>query len=154
MAPSQRLAIGVWILWSQQKIQMDGSVLASQWLRAVVVGISVKSLLHINLFNVTVNSQPFPIGVETLTQFFEPTLLQNILFDEFNSVRDFVSPLAVRYPDLQAVRQSILQNIPSTLPTQEVGAFKDELTKAVDVVEALEKGFRFLGQSSFRRIFP
>jgi hypothetical protein len=47
-----------------------------------------------------------------------------------------------------------LPNIPATLPSQEVGAFRDDLMKAASVVEALEKGFRFLGKSTFRRIFP
>lgn len=136
------------------KIQLDSEVLGSPWLRAVVVGISIKSFLHINLFNVTVNSQPFPVGLETLVQVFEPPMLRTILFDEFNAVRHFVAPLAAKHPDVSAVRQTIIQNIPPTLPGQEVGAFKDELSKAADATDAMEKGLRFLGKKTFVRIFP
>lgn len=135
-------------------IQLSSEVLASPWLRAGVVGLSVKAFLHINLFNVNVNSQPFPIGLETLVQIFEPQMLRTILFNEFDAVRRFVASHAIANPDVAAVRQKIIQNIPSTLPLQEVGAFKDELSKATDSTEALEKGLRFLGRDTFVRIFP
>jgi hypothetical protein len=145
--------LGLDWLVAEKKIQIEGIVLASPLLRALIVGVSAKSLLHINLFNVTVNSQPFPVGLETITQFFEPHLLRSIVFDEFNGVRAFVTPYSTRFKDLEQVRRSILDNIPTTLPSQEVGAFRDDLTNAASVVEALEKGFRFLGTSTFLRIF-
>jgi hypothetical protein len=152
------IAAGVYLgldgLVAAKKIQLSSEVLESPWLRILVIGISVKSLLHINLFTTTVNSQPFPVGLGTFTLLFEPQLLRSILFDEFNAVRSFIAPIAARHPNIETVRTTIMQNIPPELPTQETGAFRDELGKATDVAETLERGLRFLGRKTFSRVFP
>ncbi len=152
------LAAGVFLgldtLMASGKIQLEGGRPVSDWATALVVGVSVKSFLHINLFNVTINAQPFPVGLETFVQLFEPHLLREILLYEFNGVRDFVSTRAEKYPDVEAVRKIIRENIPSSLPGPETGAFRDDLAKAQSSIEALEKGLRFLGKSTFLRIFP
>lgn len=146
--------LGLDRLVAAEKIQLSSEVLESPWLRVLAIGISVKSLLHINLFTTTVNSQPFPVGLGTFTLLFEPQLLRSILFDEFNAVRSFIAPVAARHPNIDTVRAAIIQNIPAELPAQETGAFRDELTKATDVAEAMERGLRFLGRKTFSRVFP
>ncbi len=141
-------------LVASDKVQLSDGVMTSPWLRAIAVGIAIKSFLHINLFNVTVNAQPFPVGVATLMELFEPHLLRTIVFDEFNAVRAYVGPTAGRYPIVAQVIQTINRNTPPSLPAPEVGAFRDELNKSADSTEAMEKALRFLGRKSFLRIFP
>lgn len=135
------------------QVKLEGLIVGATWFQAVAIGISVKSLLHINLFNITVNRQSMPVGMETFTQLFEPHLLRNILFYEFNAVREFIEPYRHKYPDLGQVKATIANNVPSTLPSSEIEAFNTDLAKAVDVQEAMERGLRFLGRQTFTRIF-
>src|SRR6476620_2494932 len=125
------------------KVQLQGLFLSAPWFQAVAIGISVKSLLHINLFNITKNGQSVPIGLETITQLFEPHLLRGVMFDEFNAVRSFVQPFQQAYPNLTDVRTTLSNNVPNTLPQPEIEAFRADLDKAVNVQEAMERGLRF-----------
>jgi hypothetical protein len=148
------LTFGADYLVASGKLKLEGMILGAKWFRAVAIGISIKSLLHINLFNVTTGSQSVPIGIETLTKIFEPQLLRAIVFDEFNAVRNYLQPYCQKYTNLDNVKATIAANVPPTLPKQESQAFETELAKAVNVLEAMERGLRFLGRKTFRRIFP
>ena len=148
------LAFGADYLVSSGKLKLEGVILSAKWFRAVAIGISIKSLLHINLFNVAAGSQSVPIGIETLTKIFEPQLLRAIIFDEFEEVRRYVEPYSQKHTDLATVKATIAKNVPPTLPTQESQAFETELAKTTNVVEAMERGLRFLGRKTFKRIFP
>jgi hypothetical protein len=148
------LTFGADYLIASGKLKLEGMILGANWFRAVAIGISVKSLLHINLFNITTGSQSVPIGIETLTKLFEPQLLRAIVFDEFNAVRRYLEPYCQRYTTLQNVKSTIGENVPPTLPIQESQAFETELAKAATVMEAMERGLRFLGRKTFKRIFP
>jgi hypothetical protein len=148
------VTLGADYLVNSGKLKLEGLILGSKWFRAVVIGISIKSLLHINLFNITAGSTTVPVGIETLTKIFEPQLLRALVFDEFNAVRHYLASYCQKYTDLQAVKTTISTNVPPTLPTQESQAFETELTKATTVIEAMERGLRFLGRKTFNRIFP
>lgn len=136
------------------KVKLEGLLVSQPWFQAIAVGISVKSLLHINLFNITIAGQSRPVGIETLTQFFEPHLLRNVTFYEFNEVRSFIEPYEQAHPDLTQVRTIISNNVPMTLPQAEIEAFRIDLAKVASVQEAMESGLRFLGRQTFTRIFP
>src|SRR5438093_8324382 len=97
------LTLGADQLVAAGKLKLEGFVVGAKWFRAVAIGIAVKSLLHINLFNFTTGSQSVPIGIETLTKIFEPHLLRALIFDEFNAVRHYLGPYSVKYTDLNAV---------------------------------------------------
>ena len=87
-------------------------------------------------------------------QLFEPSLLRNLLLEEFNAVRTFLAPYAAKYNVRDNVIQTVSANIPAALPTPEIGAFRDELSKSADSAEAMEKALRFLGKKTFVRLFP
>ena len=136
------------------KLKLEGMIVGAKWFRAVAIGIAVKSLLHINLFNITTGSQTLPIGIETITKIFEPPLIRRIIFDEFDAVRTFLAPYIAKYSNLTDVKALIAANVPPTLPPQESQAFETELNKAANVTQAMERGLRFLGRQTFVRIFP
>ena len=140
-------------LVAANKVKLDVMGLSAPWFQAVAIGISVKSLMHINLFNVTTNGQSHPIGIETITQLFEPHLLRGVMFYEFNAVRSFVQTFQQAYPNLTDVRTTLSNNVPNTLPQPEIEAFRADLDKAVNVQEAMERGLRFVGRQTFTRIF-
>ena len=148
------LTFGADQLVSAGKLKLEGFIIGAKWFRAVAIGIAVKSLLHINLFNFTTGSQSVPIGVETLTKAFEPQLLRALVFDEFNAVRHYLEPYCQHYTDLNAIKATIAANVPPSLPVQESQAFETELAKATNVMETMERGLRFLGRKTFKRIFP
>ena len=146
--------LGLGALVTAGTVKLEGLGLSSPWVQAIAVGLTTKAFLHINLFNVTVGSQPMPVGLETLVQLFEPALLRTILLDEFNAVRNYIQPYADKYSDLGADKVKIAQNIPPTLPPQERAAFDSDLDKTNAVIDAMELFLRFLGRASFNRVFP
>lgn len=110
--------------------------------------------MQLNIFTVTSGSSSFPIGFQTIVQLFEPYLLRLILLDEFNSVRNYVTPVANKYTSLDTVKAMIKQNIPPSLSAQERAAFENEIDKEVQVLGAMERFLRFLGRGTFGRVFP
>lgn len=142
-----------WLI-STSALKIEGLGLKSPYVRAAVLGFSSKAIMQLNIFTVTSGSTAFPIGFQTIVQLFEPYLLRLIVLDEFNSVRRFVKPIAAKYTDLNAVKTTIKQNIPAPLSSQERAAFENEIDKDTQVHEAMERFLRFLGKSTFQRVFP
>lgn len=140
-------------LVASKTIKMEGFGLASPWVRAFYVGVTIKAILNINFFNVTVGTQSMPVGPSTLVQLYEPMILRNITFREFTEVRRYVKPAADRNANLATVRQQIKDN-PATLPTSERGAFENDIDKAQSVTVAMEALLRFSGRSIFDSVFP
>jgi hypothetical protein len=141
-------------LIAAKAIQLEGIGLSSPWVRAVVVGLTVKAFLHLRLFNVSVGSQSVPVGLETLVQLFEPALLRTILLDEFTAVRAFAADRARGYASLEAVKAKAKAEIPPTLPSQERAAFSNDIDRATGVVEMMEHFLRFLGRKNLDRGSP
>ena len=77
-----------------------------------------------------------------------------ILFEEFNRVRQFVTPFAKRYKALNTVKTMIKQNIPPSLSAQERAAFENEIDDDTRVLGAMERFLRFVGKRTFERVFP
>jgi hypothetical protein len=142
------------LLITSAKLKIEGLGLESPYVRAVVMGISAKAIMQLNIFTVTSGATSFPIGFQTIVQLFEPYLLRLIVLDEFNAVRQFVAPCATRHTDLDKVKRDIKQNIPGSLSQQERAAFENEVDKDQRVQDAMERFIRFLGRSTFTRVFP
>ena len=140
-------------LVSSGKIRVEGFGLGSPWLRAIYVGLTLKAILNISFFNVTVAAQSMPVGPATLIQLYEPMILRNIQFREFTEVRKYVRSAVDAYPDLASVKRTIKENVPATLPGTERGAFENDIDKAPSVTVAMENFLRFLGRSIFDSVF-
>lgn len=143
-----------WLIQTQEEITVTGLAISNPWAQAVIVGLSVKAFLHIRLFAVTVGSQAFPVGVETLVQLFEPWLLRTIDLDEFNAMKDFIADYQQHYDALGPVKDKIKQNIPTNLPKEEKSAFLADLDEKEGVGEAMELYLQSFGKTSFKRVFP
>jgi len=142
-----------WLI-STSALKIEGLGLKSPYVRAAVLGVSSKAIMQLNIFTVTSGSSSFPIGFQTVVQLFEPFLLRLIVLDEFNAVRQFVAPFASKCTDLNAVKTTIKQNIPSSLSAQERAAFENEIDKDTQVRDGMERFLRFLGKRTFERVFP
>jgi hypothetical protein len=141
-------------LTSAGTVKLEGIGLSSPWGQAIAVGLSTKAFLHIRFFTLGVGTQSFPVGIETVVQVFEPWLLREIELAEFNTVREYVTPRAVRYNNLNSVRTTIKQDLPQSFPSQEKAAFEADLDKTTTPLQALELYLRLIGQRSFDRLFP
>ncbi len=136
-------------------VQIEGFGVGNLWVRAIIVGLSVKAFLHIRLVSVnTGGPQPFPIGLETLVQIFEPWLLRTIYLDEWNGVRAYVTPRAQQYTDLEEARQRIAQNLPERLGEAERAAFLADMDQAQTVQVLMSRYLRLLGRETFNGTFP
>ena len=66
----------------------------------------------------------------------------------------YLQPYVAKYPNLSSVQQTIIANIPLTIPPAERIAFTNDVNNAWTVVSAMELLLRFLGKSTLERIFP
>jgi len=147
------VTLGFDSLVASGKMKVEGFGLGSPWLRALYVGLTIKAILNISFFNVTVGAQSMPVGPSTLIQLYEPMILRNIQFREFTEVREYVRPAAQAHRDLAAVKRQIKENVPATLPATERGAFENDIDKAQSVTVAMENFLRFLGRPIFDSVF-
>ena len=145
--------VGFDSLTSSGTLTVEGLGADSLWMRAVVIGLSAKALLHIRLFTVSSGAKSFPVGTETIVQIFEPWLLRTIELYEFERVRIFVTERAEEFSDLVAVRSAAKKNIPNSFWPDEKTAFEADLDRQESAVEVMELYLRFLGKYSFNRVF-
>ena len=147
-------ALSLDVLVAQGVVKLEGIGLENRWVKAIVIGLTIKAFLHIRLFNVNTGSGNFPVGVETVVQIFEPWLLRNIEIDHFNASRALISPRAKKYANLDVVKASIAENVPATFKKEEKAALQSDLEKAQSVTEAMELFLYYLGKKTFDRVFP
>ncbi len=147
------LMLGLKSLIDAELIKLEGYAVSNVWVQAIIIGTATKALLHIRFFNVSIGSQSFPIGLETIVQLFEPWLLRKIEIFEFNALRTFIQAAENHYNDLNDVKTKIRENIPPLSKAEKV-AFLADLDGKATVSEAMELYLRYFGKTSFKRIFP
>ena len=145
--------LGLHELTAAKTVTLEGTWASNPWLQALAIGLSTKALLHIRLFTVTVGSQPFPVGVESVVQLFEPWLLESIDLDEWQDVRAFVVSRAAQYPNRADVEQRILNNLPNYTPEQRE-AMRLDLSKSISVSDLMQMYLRRFGPGMFDLAFP
>src|ERR1017187_1864869 len=124
------------LLVQKNQLKVEGLGLESAYIRALVVGLSSKAIMQLNIFTVTSGSSSFPVGIKTIVQLFEPFLLRQIDLDEFNAVREFVAPYAACFSQLDEVKTMVKQNIPSSFSQEERTAFQNEIDKETQIGRA------------------
>lgn len=149
------VAASLGYLVQQRAVTVAGLGLSNAWIRALVVGLTIKAFMHVRLFTVGVRgSGQFPVGIETIVQLFEPWLLRGIQIDHFNAVRRYIAPRAAKYANLTDAKDIIRNNLPASFSEVELSAFRADIDKAPSVQEAMTLYLDFLGAGSFDRVFP
>jgi hypothetical protein len=146
--------LGLDALVAAKKITLEGIGLESIWVKAVIVGLSTKALLHISLYNLSVGAKSFPLGTETIVQLFEPWLLEEIFLFEFNEVSTFIAPRRAKYPNLVNVKTTIKGNLPAGFTGPERLGFEAGVEAQVSIEAAMETYLRRFGKTNFTRVFP
>lgn len=149
------IAFAVQLGWDafQGSVSATGSGLSNPWVRALVVGISVKAFMHIRLFTVTVGAQTFPVGIESVLQLVEPLLLDNIRFEHLSGIDAFVDTYSAHFADLVQVKQKIVDRSSQILSGAEQGGFAASVNQASTVDAAMKLYLKLVGQKYFRQTF-
>lgn len=102
------------LLLKSGSIKIEGLGLSNPWWKAILIGLSTKGFLKIKLFTVNVGSNPFPIGIDSIVQIFEPWLLETIRLNEYNAVRKFLEIKVEQYSNLNLddMKNKMKDNIP------------------------------------------
>ena len=141
------------VLIVNKYITLEGLGLSSPLVRAFVVGLLAKALLHLRLFTATIGTQSVPIGVETILQTFEPWLLKTIELEHFNAVREFLVPYVARYKNIKEIRDLLKNNLPTALTPTERKALITGSRKGGNPTELLQDYLQLVGKRNFVRVF-
>lgn len=142
------------VLIANKYITLEGLGTNSPWVRAAIVGLTVRALMQITFFNVAVGPGTLPIGIATFTQLYEPMLLESVSQGVWNSGRNFLQPYAIKYPIVADVRTTIASNLPPTLSAERQAALLTGIAVKTSVVEILEMYLNAAGRGTLMRVFP
>ncbi len=137
-------------------LKAEGLGLSNPWIRAFEIGVAVKALLHIRLFTVTAGSQPFPVGIESLVQLFEPWLLDRVEQDEFNEKSSYIEQKRHEYPEV-TVKQFKVRLSAATRPSlsqKERSAIAIDIANALTADEAMTIYLDRFGRRTLDRLYP
>ncbi|MGD1920146.1 MAG: hypothetical protein ACFCAD_15415 [Pleurocapsa sp.] len=137
-------------------VKIEGLGLSNPWWKAVLIGIGTKGFLKIKLFTVNAGSYPFPVGIDSIVQIFEPWLLRTIELNEFNEVRNYVENKVNQYSNLSTdeIKAKITNNIPGTLKENEKKLFEYDLKEKKESIDAMELYLTRFGKETLERVFP
>jgi len=127
---------------------------SNPWVRAAIIGFTIKAFLHVRFFELSTGpGKTVPIGIETVTQLFEPLLLRNIKLDHWIALTQFLAPAVAKYPDLPRTRAQALAAIPMGFDTSERAAMAGDLDAAETVTDVLRVYLSNVGCKLFKNTF-
>lgn len=137
------------------QVKTDGGIFGNPWVKAGLVGLSIKAFLHIRILTVTTGpGQSFPVGLETFVQLFEPWMTKRIELDHYSGVSDFIKPRARRYRNVKNARKLAKNKIPSSFNAKEKTALIDDITRAANSTEVIDAYLKYTGVKLTRTAFP
>lgn len=143
------------LLLQSGSIKIEGLGLSNPLWKATLIGLSTKGFLKIKLFTVNVGTNPFPIGIDTIVQIFEPWLLEEISLNEYNAVRNYLENKVALYShlSLENVKDKIKDNIPRNLKEKDKKVFKLDLSETTTAIDAMELYLATFGRETLERVF-
>lgn len=150
------VALAILPLVSDQ-IMVEGVGVSNPWVKAALIGFSVKAVLHIRIFSVTTGpGQSFPVGLESLVQLFEPWMLRQLELDHYDTQLTFIEPRATtqKFPDVNAARTRAKENPPPGLSDREVGAFESDIDHSANTTKVIGNYLKYAGIKLTKRTFP
>jgi len=129
--------------------------LANPWIKAAVVGFTIKAFLHVRLFTVSTGpGSSFPVGIETIVQLFEPWMLRSLELDHWNKQQAFATARAGAFPTVAAASAQALANIPTVTTHAVRAAFNADIAAAGTQAEVIVVYMKYFGTASAKRVFP
>ena len=127
-------------------VDEKGGILINLWLRAGLVGLSIKAFLHIRIFTVSPKpGQSIPVGLETIVQLFEPWMTRQIENHHFDGVTDFIAARARRCRSVAKARRLARANIPNTFDNHDRAALLNDIKRAATSRDVIENYMQYVG---------
>jgi len=137
------------------QVTTTGIGASNPWTKAVLVGFSVKAILHIRIFAVSTGpGQPFPVGLESFVQLFEPWLLRTIELDHFWAQSAFIAPRAGRVANVNVARTQAKDNPPPGLSPAETAVFEADIDQAANPTQVIAAYLKYSGIRLTQSTFP
>jgi len=137
------------------EVTMTGVGVDNPWVKAALVGFSVKAFLHIRVFTVsTAPNQSFPVGLETFVQLFEPWMLTSLDLDHFMEQQAFIRPRATRQVDLKTAQNAALNSFPTGYSAMVATGFKADVSACTTPTEVISTYLKYCGTRLTAATFP
>lgn len=148
------IALAILPLVSDQ-VTITGVGANNPWIKALLVGFTVKALLHIRVFSVTTGpGQSFPVGLESFVQLFEPWLLKELQLDHYTKQTAFIAPRAQRFAGPIDARNVAKGNPPPGLSTAEKVVFDADVDQAASAAQVIAVYLKYSGIRLTSITFP
>jgi hypothetical protein len=148
------VALAILPLVSDQ-ITLEGAGTANPWVKAALIGFSVKAVLHIRIFAVSTGpGQSFPVGLESFVQIFEPWMLRTLELDHYSAQSAFIGPRAARLGDVVAARTQAKANPPPELSAAETAVFNADIDQAANARQVVAAYLKYSGVKLTKVTFP
>jgi hypothetical protein len=144
-------------------------IVKEPYLQAVLVGIFSKGISNWNVYTLPIGDDAKPLGIKTITEPIESTILKKIDEEAYNSLKEYVVPVRDCYCNTQMVgddgpEDKVIKRICDNLPAKskaEKLAYKEDLKNVMadydsdkaKVSAALEKYLSDFGKRSYERVF-
>jgi hypothetical protein len=153
---------------------MGEKIVKEPYIQAILVGFFSKGISDWNFFTLPFGDDVKPLGIKTLTEPIESTLLKKLDEQKYNSLKEYVAPVCDAYckkqeneskpKDENKPDEKVLKDICNSIPAKTEGdatAYEEDLKNIMDVYDseeakvsvALEKYLEDFGRRSYDRVF-
>jgi hypothetical protein len=131
------------------------SVISNPWVKAAIIGFSVKAFLHIRIFAVSTGpGQSFPVGLESFVQLFEPWILRSLELDHYSEQSAFIASRAAKFANVAAARTEAKNNPPPGLSPAEKAVFEADIDQAANAAQVIAAYLKYSGIRLTKTTFP
>jgi len=137
------------------QVTLQGLGLSNPWLKAALVGFSVKAVLHIRIFAVSTGpGQSFPVGLESFVQLFEPWMLRSLELDHYFAQSAFIAPRAGKFANVADARTRAKATAPPGLSSAEGAVFDSDIDQAQTTDQVVAAYLKYAGIKLTKNAFP
>jgi hypothetical protein len=137
------------------KVTTEGIAISNPWVKAAVIGFSVKAFLHIRIFAVSTGpGQSFPVGLESFVQLFEPWMLRTLELDHYSEQSSFIAPRAAKFANVADARTQAKNNPPPGLSSPERAVFDADIDQAPNAAQVIAAYLKYSGIRLTKTTFP
>ncbi|MEA2906821.1 MAG: hypothetical protein QOI12_4208 [Alphaproteobacteria bacterium] len=137
------------------QVTTEGIAGTNPWIKAALIGFSVKAVLHIRIFAVSTGpGQSFPVGLESLVQLFEPWMLRTIELDHYSEQSAFITPRAAGFGTVADARSKAKTNPPPGFSAAEKAVFEADIDQAATPAQVIAAYLKYAGIKLASATFP
>jgi hypothetical protein len=144
-------------LTAQGFLEVHGLGINTWWGKAIYIGGTARAILSINVYQQTdASGKPTgrPFGLKIVVDDAEKYFIKEARRQGWREIRKYVRPRADRFPDLDDVRQKVLDELPPIMDDDELKSFVDDINSENRVLPLMERYLKTVGKDIFDDAFP